>query len=228
MKAIFVAVAALLLCSLGSVAQKAPKVVVEPGQNASWVFPDSIEFYFPQFQEGFAITPDNKKTESMKMNFNFLFKAPQFINEKGDTLILGNKFARIVQIQAATFFHDRDKYYELLSRSPAVELAVFREWRVYRRESGEVDPMIGTPVRRTRTYDVSGTSAVRSDRLTFMPDSAFHFIQRSERLLPATRKSLLKLFPKQKDDIDAFLKAQDIDFDNRTDLLKALEFCLKF
>lgn len=74
---------------------------------------------------------------------------------------------------------------------------------------------------------VATTSFDRSIPASFVKDSDTFFIKDKDRgisELPKNKKGLIKLYPDKKDQLEAFIKQNDTNFDNEADLKKLIEF----
>src|SRR5204863_6297916 len=81
-------------------------------------------YRFPNFTYGkvYFINSDSAKG---KLNYNMLIRKMQFIDKRGDTLVLsGNNPIRLVAIDTTIFYCNGEECVELLAGYPPAELAV--------------------------------------------------------------------------------------------------------
>ena len=72
-------------------------------------------------------------------------------------------------------------------------------------------------------FDVRGTPSVYNRY--YRKGKHYYFVDRDNKLYKATRASILKLFRKNKNEIDVFPRENRIDFEDGNDLIKLLLFC---
>lgn len=98
-------------------------------------FPIEVTYRFPEFQDAYLVTPDGKRSQTLKMNFNLFSGLPQFIDPHGDTLFLDDNLASYIYFNDLTYFNNfRKGYFEIALNSMPVRLGVQREWRLVKRK----------------------------------------------------------------------------------------------
>ena len=61
--------------------------------------------------------------------------------------------------------------------------------------------------------------------VVFSRQQIYYFINQNNLTFPASRKSILKLFPKQKSAVEKYLDEHPVQFNQEEDLRALLEFC---
>jgi len=226
---------AILVCihiSVFSRAQKVREVTIFPGQDHAKSFPAKDRYKYPEFQDGYVITPDGKRSQRLKLNFDEVAKLPQFINEKRDSLYLDKDLAEYVQIKSTTYFHAKD-YYEIIETSPTIKMAIVRSWRLARIETPYESPRDG---QKTKTIARSGSNVIYSpsrgkmvpnENTVYARDSTYYFIDAKGKVQKANRKGIVKLWPAHEAVIESFVEKEQIDFDKEDDLSKLFDFFLQ-
>ncbi len=75
-------------------------------------------------------------------------------------------------------------------------------------------------------YNVNGTTynLVLNEELVLRKVALYYFLDSNNRMLPAGKKNLLKLFPKEQRRLETYLKENNVDFTNKKDLEKIVQF----
>jgi hypothetical protein len=226
---------ALQLIAISVLAQKPREVGIGPDEDAAESFPYRDKYMFSEFQSGFLITREGKRSKPLLLNYNVFSGVPQFIGEKGDTLFLDDHVASYVQIKDITFIHEFPKgYYEFVLKTSPVRLAVQRTWKRDRVEPGfdgegrgaGIEKNVSVVRTQNTIYSKRLGRHVRNETVIFRRDSSYFFVDSKDRIYPSGESNLLKLFEAGRPQIKEWLKQADIDFDNEEDLRKVFEFCI--
>jgi hypothetical protein len=228
----------ILLCLVGflfvqsALGQKENEVVVGPGKKPSKVFPAEKLYRLPEFQNGYVVTYDGKRSQQLKLNFDLLEGLPLFINEKSDTLFLDEHLAEYVQFGGITYFHETGRnYYELISHAGGVKLGIVKGWRIARIQKLTQEHRVGSGVVDTGRdganliYSPDLQRMVRNENTVYERDSSFYFVKPKSGIYKATRKGIVRLFTNQKSKIEDYIDQKSISFDNRQALIELLQFC---
>lgn len=180
---------------------------------------DSV-YRFPHFLPGKITFDDNFTADQQVMlNYNTYFEHLYLINKKGDTLQVKNfSLVKMVTIGDVNFINDPQQgYVEVVTRTP-VALGIKHNFIFLGEDMGLGKP----PVIKTSS-DFRG---VRADYTrVYKKGEAYYFIDINNTARKATLLVLNKLFPNYKEDIKALVKARDLDFRRKEDLLTLLAFC---
>lgn len=208
-------------------------LMVKAGEDATKAIPMKEQFRYPSFLPGRLIYPQNKKSEVLRLNYNQLHGAMQFIDPKGDTLFIAedSNIFKYVHVGPDLYFHDfREGYFEMVTREGKVRLLSQFKWKIIRKEI-VVDNGYGTSASVANTEYSSRRSGdignfVQNENTLFGKEWAFFLLGPKDKLYKATRSGFLKAFTDYKQEIQLYFKAQDTDFNKEGDLRKLLEFCL--
>ena len=222
----------LIHISIFSWAQKVREVTCKPGQDFAKAFSAKDKYKYPEFQDGYVVTPQGKRSQRLKLNFNEFSALPQFVNEKGDTLFLDKGLAEYVQIKETTYYHpSSNDYYEIIKTSPMVKLAIVREWRITRVETLVEHPKSGKLTKSMSRdkgnliYSKEYGRYVRNEHVIFARESVYYFIDAIGKVQKANKNGIAKLLSQHEAAIDKYVEMERIDFKKEEDLTKLFEFC---
>ena len=155
------------------------------------------------------------------MNYNLLLETMQFIDEKGDTLILANENTiNYITVGLDTFFF-HEGYLQLISTYGEIELAIRQKIKFLDEKN------IGAYGLSTSTHTIDNYNTLRANAtyalkvnkdLIYSKEKKYYFSQGNEGFVIVNKKNLLKEFPRKKNFIENYLKQHDIDFNNEEDL----------
>jgi len=208
-------------------------IMVRAGEDATKVIPLSERYRYSEFMNGRLFYPQNKRSEVLKLNYDLLFGAMQFIDSKGDTLFIAedSNIFKYVQVGSDLYFHDfRDGYFEMVTRTGDLRLMSQYKWKVVRTEIvvnngyGTSASVANTEYSSRRSDDIS--NFVQNENTLFGKELTYFLLGNKDKVYKATKSTFLKSFPDHKQEILLYLKEQNPDFGKEEDLKKLLEFCL--
>ena len=215
-------------------AQDSTFVTIKTGQSVKDVLTSADIYHYPQFTNGKVFLRDGTKAAG-KMNYNRLYGQMLFINPIGDTLALADeKNVKFIVIDRDTFYYDGG-YLRLMANGGVVKLTEKQIWVL-----ADIRK-IGTHNRPTTTVAVTsfssytdGRDAAKSKDLIMNEDvvlrkeTQYYFGDKYNLFVPASKKGLLQLFPKEQQEIDNYLKENKVNFNKRDDIEKLYQFLLQF
>ncbi|WP_018612089.1 hypothetical protein [Segetibacter koreensis] len=215
----------LVYCNL--FAQNNTFIIVKAGTSIKESVPAIDVYEYPQFTGG-RVFLKNGKSSGAQMNYNRFLDEMQFITIKGDTLtLIDQKNIAFINIAEDTFFYDQG-YIKLLSRAANVKLGIKQILRVMDKEK------LGAYGMTSSNDDVvsynSYNDGSKDFRLTVMQDLILakkvqYFIADNyNHFVLATKKNFIKLFPKQEQSINSYLKGNTTVFNNKENLEKLIQF----
>ena len=211
-------------------AQDSTIVSIKAGYRVKEVLSTSQIYYYPQFTYGKVFLKDGSRAGA-KLNYTRLYDQMLFIDPKGDTLALADeKTIKFIVVDKDTLYFD-EGYVRLIAHYGEVKLAEKQLWVVADvRKIGAHDTPKNTvaittvsnladPAGRAKSYDflLNEDIIIRKETQYFLGDEYNHFV-------PAGKKKLLLLFPKDQLSIENYLKENKVDFDNKGDLEKLAQF----
>ena len=215
-------------------AQDSTFVTIKTGQSVKDVLTSAEIYHYPQFTYGKVFLRDGTKAAG-KMNYNRLYGQMLFINPIGDTLALADeKNIKFIVIDKDTFYYDGG-YLRLMANGGVVKLTEKQIWVL-----ADIRK-IGTHNRPTTTVAVTsfssytdGRDAAKSKDLIMNEDvvlrkeTQYYFGDKYNLFVPASKKGLLQLFPKEQQEIDNYLKENKVNFNKKDDVEKLYQFLLQF
>ena len=215
-------------------AQDSTFVTIKTGQSVKDVLTSADIYHYPQFTNGKVFLRDGTKAAG-KMNYNRLYGQMLFINPIGDTLALADeKNIKFIVIDKDTFYYDGG-YLRLTANGGVVKLTEKQIWVL-----ADIRK-IGTHNRPTTTVAVTsfssytdGRDAAKSKDLIMNEDvvlrkeTQYYFGDKYNLFVPASKKGLLQIFPKEQREIDNYLKENKVNFNKKEDVEKLYQFLLQF
>jgi len=218
----------------GLSAQDSTYVTIKTGQSAKDVLTSSDIYHYPQFTNAKVFLRDGTKAGG-KMNYNRLYGQMLFINHLGDTLALADEGnIKFIVIERDTFYYD-EGYMRLMANNGVVKLTEKQIWVM-----ADIRK-IGTHNRPTTTVAVTsfssytnGQDAAKSKDLIMNEDillrkeTQYYFGDKYNLFVPASKKGLLQIFPKEQREIDNYLKENKVNFNKKEDVEKLYQFLRQF
>jgi len=224
----------ILIGCTGLLAQDSTLATIKTGQSVADVLAPSDIYHFPQFTNGKVFFRDGTKAVG-KMNYSRLYDQLLFIDFKGDTLALADeKNTRFIVIEQDTFYF-YEGYIRLIEDNGVTKLTEKQIWVL-----ADIRK-IGTHNRATTTVAVTsfstytnGQDAAKSKDLIMNEDiilqkrTQYYFGNKYDLFVPASKKGLLQLFPKEQKSIDNYLKENKVNFNEKDDIEKLYQFLRQF
>lgn len=191
------------------------------------VLPMSEIFFYPQFVNGKVFLRDGKVSET-KLNYNRLVDEIHFIDKKGDTLALdGETNIKFVAVGNDTFYYNQG-YLRVLYPGNSIKLAIREVWIISETRQigayGSTNNSVSTIAFKSiqeggRLYDL-----VVNEDIVLKRQTKYYFGDHFNQFMQATKTNLLTLFPKEEQPIARYLKENKINFNDKADLEKAVQF----
>lgn len=209
-------------------AQDSTLVTVKSGSSISDVLTTTDVYLYPQFVRG-TVSFKNGTTAGAMMNYNSLIDQLLFIDPKGDTLALRDeKTLQLISLGNDTFFYD-EGYVRLVASNSVVKLAERQVWEV-----ADIRK-IGSHNRPSATFAVTSYSTLTdrfgkthdlllNEDLLLRKKPAYYLGDRYNHFVPASKKNLLLLFPKEQNKLSTYLNENKVNFDRKADLEKLAQF----
>jgi hypothetical protein len=211
------------IVSNAALAQTSEIITVKAGQKISEVYKEI--YRYPQFTGG-RVYFLNGDVSASKLNYNFISESMQFISSTGDTLALADEATiKYITINSDTFYYDNG-YLESIKSIGSLKLAVKQKIILKDKYKigafGTASPTVRTENEKTYMGDNRYNLTIAED-LIFEKKKEYYLDVRFRDFVVVTKKNLIKLFPKQKDNIESFLKDNNIKLDNENDLKKLMQ-----
>ena len=202
-------------------------VTIKAGSNAMDVLTIADVFHYPQFTYGKIFFKDGIVSEA-RMNYNTLLDEMHFIGPKGDTLALANEgTVKFIAIGEDSFYYDQGYVRQIFGGS-VVKLAVRQVWKVVdNKKRGAYNSASASSAISSKSsyYNGTGLYKINVDQdIVLSKVERYYFGDKYNRFVLAGKKNLLMLFPKEQRRIGMFLTENKVDFSNRDDLEKTVQF----
>jgi hypothetical protein len=217
--------AALVLQGFAARSQLYEKTIVHAGDSIS----KHYSYLFPFFQDATVKFRDGRSFV-YKINFNTVLCDMQFINPKGDTLVITNaELIDSILVDSCSFIYDYQKgYFQILAVSDAAKLVVHRQSTFdpvqiggmgEERSSGGVE-MINSVSGRQGTFPL-----VLSQDIYVLKKTSYLVVYKNGEMENAGKAAFMKIYGGDKKSFDQFVKANKIDFNKQGDLEKLFHSC---
>jgi hypothetical protein len=208
--------------------QNSKSINVQAGSSITDVLSFKQIYSYPDFVVGKVVFKDGAAYNA-KLNYNLYVGQIQFINRAGDTLSLANENTlKYVSIEKDTFFYDKG-YFRLLEGNPNVKLAVQQRIKVVDKQKIGA---FGQPTSGAGVQTVD--RIVQINRLTLMEntilskETKYYLGNHFNQFIPFNKNNLLKRFLNHQNEIKAYLKETEVDFNKQEDLMKVIRFLQTF
>lgn len=174
-------------------------------------------YLLPQFQQGTIIYQTGfKLDQTLNLNYNIYHERMEFISEDGDTLgIKADQHIKLIEIGSRLFYHNyKTGFYEILSTA-SVSLAMQPKFILVKAE-GSCEGAVWSLELRGAKMDC--------ERF-YVKQQSYFFIDVKDKILKASKTSVLKLFAENKSDIQAYLIENPVDFTNHEDVTRVTNYC---
>jgi len=206
--------------------QDSTRVFIPAGKSFSDVAGLDKAYRFPNFTNGHVYFRDGTMSAA-KLNYNFLNKELEFISPNGDTLAIVKEQALNIKniiIDSITFYY-YDGYLEEMAHNEDGKLLKRQFYQIKGSEKigaynlASTSSAIDSYSSYTDQNGQSRTLTVR-ENLTLVIATEYFFGDKYTVVLRATKKNMLDLYPKKKIQIESYLRNNNVNFTNGTDLLK--------
>jgi hypothetical protein len=211
-------------------AQDSTIVTIKTGQSIKDVLTPADIYHYSQFTNGKVFLRDGSKAAG-KMNYNRLYGQMLFINPKGDTLALADeKNIKFIIIERDTFYYGEGCLRQI-ANDGAIKLTEKQFWVL-----ADIRK-IGTHNTPTTTVAVTSFSSYTDERdaaksknlimnedILLRKETQYYFGDRYNLFVPASKKGLLQLFPKEQRSIENYLKEKKVNFNKKNDIEELYKF----
>jgi hypothetical protein len=219
-------IAVIVLRSFIAEAQVYDRTIIHAGDSAS----DYYSYRFPSFSDAQVKMKDGRSM-AFKMNFNMLLCEMQFINDKGDTLVIAKpEEIASIRLRSSLFYFDKN-YYEVVAASDSVKLVVLRKVSF---EPVKLGPMGA----RVQSAGIDEYNAIATERGRvplhlnediYAEKTTTNFLVGADgEMVVANKAAWLKAFAVDKKNFDLFIKSNKINLNKLKDLETLFTYCMQF
>jgi hypothetical protein len=214
---------------LGSAqAQEAQTIKIDKDTDIAGFFGES-RWLFPAFETGTVFLRQNRTQATL--NYDLLTEQVFFIDAKKDTLALQNiNDVVIIQVDKHYFKYYNKAFVEVVHRRGLNELWLRRQ---IKKTDTQKTGAYGLPSATSAVTNINAINAGNRFRDIEVTEWAkyarrvtFYLTNEAGKTRGANKSGFTKAFPKKKQQIEMYIKAQPIDFENLTDLKRLFDFCV--
>jgi len=191
------------------------------------IIPSSEIFLYPQFTSGKVVLKDGTQAAT-KLNYSRLVDEIHFIDASGDTLALDNENNLKYIVAGNDTFCYEGGFLRLVGSGSFAKIAIRDVWVIaetrqlgaYNSTNNSVSMLsYKTMHEGGRLYDLT----VNED-IILKKEEKYYFGNHFNHFVIANKANLLTLFPKEERRIAAYIKEQRINFNDKADLGKLVQF----
>ena len=209
-------------------AQITETITVKAGEDLSAVLSTHGLYKFPAFNSATVLFKDGTTTRA-KMNFNIFLNDMQFIDNKGDTLVVSNpELIDSIKFDSTVFYYQKG-YLQVVEDYGSTKLVVQKKISFQPVKKGAFG--LSAPGASIDTYGRLSASFNGINQLVLNEDiivtkmTSYIVTYKKYRSATAKRSGFLTAFPEIKKETQDFIDLNKINFNKEDDLKKLLQFC---
>jgi len=208
-------------------AQSAEPIIVKTGTSISEGVPAKDLYQYSEFVNG-TVYFRNGPSAGAKLNYNRFLDEMQFINANGDTLTLDNEETiKLIVANNDSFYFDKG-YFLVVSSNNSLKLALKQGFKVLNKQKTAAYDMSSSvsSIRNVNSYSTESRvyKVGVTEDVALKKDNHYYFGNKFNQFVLANKKNLLELYPKHRYEIKKYLKETELEFQNKTDLEKLLQY----
>ena len=229
---------AFLLCFMLSCvclsAQDREVITVSSNDNIAELISEDKQYIFPEFTSGRVIYKTKRPVGGGKLNYNLLFGEMVFIDPANEIFALEDvKDILMVVIDNRRFYPHRNEEFteELFETTSEVQLHIKREFTIISdgKEGAYGLSFSAASISHYSHVDAQGSSrqqlAIKENMLVQRKNTYYLVGKNDKHKLIKGVKTFQELFPKQKKQIESFVKEHNISFNKEEDLMNLIKYC---
>jgi hypothetical protein len=219
----------LILVSAAAFCQQKVTITIKGDSSLEKILPSEMMFAFPEYKNA-KIFLKNGSVNSTRININLYTKDILFLNKNNQVMVLAfPEEIRKIVIDSTNWIPVEGATGEEIFSDGTHSLIRIRQTSITdsRKESG-FGGTSGTAAARSVT---SYTSDNRTSEALAVGEYDFettisYMLLTDSKPVTADSRGFKKVFPEKKKEIDAYLKANKVNFNNEKDLISFLKVCL--
>jgi hypothetical protein len=214
-----------LLLSISLYAQNNDRILVKAGRSLLDYIPSSERFLYPEFKTGKIFLKTNVYSQK-KLNYNYLAGEIEYLRESDTLSILNKEDISFIAIAQDTFYFDKGYILQIRNSYPKIGLKELIEYEgLQQTDSYGISSQGSSRVSYNALPTDGSYYKLKSNQdVTFQWERVYYITGYDHDFVLFTRKNTMKLFPKHKKKINSFVKANNIKFDSREDLLHLADY----
>jgi len=216
----------VLVCCCSAHAQDSI-IIIKAGTSINESVSATDLYEYPQFVYGKVFFRANDSSGG-RLNYNRFADQMQFIDFKGDTLNIAYPgTVRFIRINNDLFYYDNG-YVKLIKDNNTIKLAAKQTLIVSGKNKigayGMASP--GSAIDSYGSFNIDNKNYKLTPKvdITLAKKTQYYFGDKYNHFVLANKKNLLSLYSKQEGTVAAYLKENKVDFNNREDLEKLLQY----
>jgi hypothetical protein len=204
---------------------------VKPDDLFTEVFKTEDLYRYSKFMNGKVVFRDGSETAA-QLNYHKVFDEFMFIDQKGDSLAIGNgETIRVIVINKDSFYFTKGSFIESIGRFKDIVLAkkqLFTE--VDQEKKGAYGQTYSNNATTSRRfyYTIDGKPRLNVGEKTIFGISTEYFIAyKSDEFIPASKKNIEKLFSNHSREVRDFLKENQTNFKSEHSVKQLVEYLAK-
>ena len=221
----------VLLLTAGIIYSQDREIVkASSGENLAEVASTTIQYVFPEFTDGEVYYRSAAKG-SGKINYNMLIGEMQFISPEGQILALANVSDVIMVTIGNRKFYPYTNHKEFTEEIVSGKVQL----RVKRKGNAATHSKMGAYGTSSSTSSISSYSSIHSgatqydlkvqENILITVNNLYYLITDSKYIQVKNQKQFLKQFPDHKDQIEEYIKENQISFNKEENLVGLLKYC---
>lgn len=211
-----------------SLAQDSNRKIVKSDEEINKVFKAEELFRYLEFLPGKVFFRDGTAYDA-RLNYHRLYEQMLFIDQKGDSLAIGNPAEiRCITIGSDSFYYSKGNCLELVGTFPSFKLAVKQ---VVKEVDQQKNGAYGTTYTNNSAtankhyYTVDGKPRLNVGEGTiFSSVNEYYLSYKNNDFIGMNKKNIEKLFPELYKELKAFFKENNINFAKETDVKSLVLF----
>jgi len=202
-------------------------IILKAGMSINESISITDLYEYPQFVYGKVLFKPGDSSAG-RLNYNRLLAQMQFIDPKGDTLNIAYPGTiKFIRINNDLFYYDNG-YVKLIKDNNTVKFATKQTLRVAGKNKigayNMASPGSAIDSYSSLNIDHKNYNLTPREDITLAKKTEYYFGDKYNHFVLANRKNILRLFPKQERAVTAYLKENNVDFNNQEDLEKLLQY----
>jgi hypothetical protein len=216
----------ILFCGTLIAQTSTQRIYIKGGSKARDNFMKEVYLY-PAFEQGVVEYKNGKRYKS-NMNYNKVFGNVQFIDEKGDTLVMINEESISSIVIGSDEFVYKPRCLKTVKKHDKAGLYKNELVRIADKQKtgGYGIPNSTGTIQSVDMIDtrVNFNQIEINENLLVSKVTTFYLENPKGEILPASRKNVLNMYPKHEEAIKSFTKAKTFDFNSEEHLVELVDF----
>ena len=209
-------------------AQEREIIEAVSGEDLNKRVKQHMQYLFPEFSDGFVYLKGMRSAG--KLNYNMLVGEMHFIDNENQVLALNTDDVQMVNIDNRKFYpFNKMEFVEELLVAGNLQLQIRRKGNVASHSKKGAYGMSSSTSAITSYNSIQGADRTHNlsviENVMISLNKFYYLVIDNKRFLIKNQKTFTKQFSQHKTQIEAFVKDQNISFDNEDDLITLVKYC---